>query len=58
MNIDHMVESALHMALEPTILTQNAGISKDSDLSCGVTLGLCPGYGFHLAVGTCAFLCG
>ena len=35
MNINHMVESVLHTALEPTILTQNAGISKDSDLSSG-----------------------
>ena len=35
MNIDRVVESALHTALEPTILTQNAGISKDSHLSSG-----------------------
>ena len=35
MNIDHVVESVLHTALEPTISTQNAGISKDSDLSSG-----------------------
>ena len=34
-NIDCVVESALHTALEPTISTQNARISKDSDLSSG-----------------------